>query len=127
MARKVKLSLKKEKALLKRLTSRTLKDDDYSLLAGIVEESIDSGSSPPRPMTDLPREKGRELVGRILSKSIIEDDYGLLADVVESHISLCTALKEKNATIRKLQHMLFGAPTEKASTIIPGLRRWPVP
>ncbi len=74
-------------------------------------------------MTDLPREKGRELVGRILSKSIIEDDYGLLADVVESHISLCTALKEKNATIRKLQHMLFGAPTEKASNIIPELKK----
>jgi len=74
-------------------------------------------------MTDLPFEEGRELVGRILSKSIIEDDYGLLAEVVESHMSLCTALKEKNATIRKLQHMLFGAPTEKASTIIPELKK----
>jgi transposase len=78
-------------------------------------------------MTDLPLEKGRELVGRILSKSIIEDDYGLLAEVVESHMFLCTALKEKNATIRKLQHMLFGAPTEKTSTIIPELKRMTKP
>jgi len=48
MARKVKLSLKKEKALLKRLTSRTLKDDDYALLAGIVEESIELGIIPAK-------------------------------------------------------------------------------
>ncbi len=74
-------------------------------------------------MTDLPLEKGRELVGRLFLKSIIEDDYGLLAEVVESHMALCAALKEKNATIRKLQHMLFGAPTEKASTIIPELKK----
>lgn len=74
-------------------------------------------------MTDLAFEKGRELLGRLLSKGIIEDDYGLLAQVVESHMSICAALKEKNATIRKLQQMLFGAATEKASTIIPELKK----
>ncbi len=46
MARKVKLSLKKEKALLKRLLSKTLKDDDYGLLAKIMEESIELGIIP---------------------------------------------------------------------------------
>jgi transposase len=74
-------------------------------------------------MTDLAFEKGRELLDRLLSKVIVEDDYGLLAQIVESHMFVCEALKEKNATIRKLQHMLFGAATEKASTIIPELKR----
>jgi len=48
MARKVKVSRKKEKALPKRLTSRTLKDDDYALLAEIVEESIELGIIPAK-------------------------------------------------------------------------------
>ena len=74
-------------------------------------------------MTDLAFDKGRELLGRLLSKVIVEDDYGLLAQIVESHMFVCAALKEKNATIRKLQHMLFGAATEKASTIIPELKK----
>ena len=74
-------------------------------------------------MTDLAFEKGRELLDRLLSKVIVEDDYGLLAQIVESHMFVCAALKEKNATIRKLQHMLFGAATEKASTIIPELKK----
>jgi hypothetical protein len=78
-------------------------------------------------MTDLPFEKGRALVGRLFLKAIADDDYGLLAEVVESHMSLCAALKEKNATIGKLQHMLFGAPTEKASNIIPELKKMTKP
>ena len=123
MAHKVKVSRKKEKALRKRLLSKTLTDDDYELLIEIVKESIESGSSPRRPMTDLAFDKGRELLGRLLSKVIVEDDYGLLAQIVASHMFVCAALKEKNATIRKLQHMLFGAATEKASKIIPELKK----
>ena len=46
MADKLKVSRKKEKALLKRLQSKTLTDDDYELLAAIVQESIELGIIP---------------------------------------------------------------------------------
>ena len=48
MAHKVKVSRKKEKALQKRLLSKTLTDDDYELLIEIVKESIELGIIPAK-------------------------------------------------------------------------------
>jgi hypothetical protein len=48
MAHKVKVSRKKEKALRKRLLSKTLTDDDYELLVEIVKESIELGIIPSK-------------------------------------------------------------------------------
>jgi hypothetical protein len=48
MAYKMKVSRKKEKALRKRLLSKTLTDDDYELLVEIVKESIELGIIPSK-------------------------------------------------------------------------------
>jgi hypothetical protein len=47
MAYKMKVSRKKEKALRKRLLSKTL-TDDYELLVEIVKESIELGIIPSK-------------------------------------------------------------------------------
>jgi hypothetical protein len=48
MAKKLKLTRKKEMALRKRLLSKTLTDDDYELLIEIVKESIELGIIPKK-------------------------------------------------------------------------------
>lgn len=68
-----------------------------------------------------------ELFGRFDTDALMKEDRPVVRAMMEGYVLLVRALKEKNATIRKLQHMLFGAATEKASNIIPELKRMTKP
>lgn len=59
-----------------------------------------------------------EILRRIEAKELRADDYDKIRALIESYVSLFLAVGDKNTTIRRLRQMLFGAKTEKTSTVL---------
>jgi transposase len=60
----------------------------------------------------------KELCARIDESSLAEGDRILIKAVIAHHVAIGHALHKKTATIKKLLKMIFGAPTEKAETVL---------
>ena len=78
-------------------------------------------------MTELTFAQGKDLIGRLTATHDYRGRLWSSCPPCESHLSLCAALKEKHTTITRLRRMIFGPPTEKASTIIPELKKMTKP
>jgi transposase len=59
-----------------------------------------------------------EILRRIEAKELRADDYDKIRALIESYVGLFLAVGDKNTTIRRLRQMLFGAKTEKTSTVL---------
>jgi transposase len=59
-----------------------------------------------------------DILRRAESKQFRDEDYDVTMTVVRSYIHLIGLLKDKNASIGRLQKMLFGAKTEKTAAVI---------
>ena len=69
-------------------------------------------------MKDLSPGKVEDLFQRFDSNTLTEEDRGTVRVMMEGFVLLQNALKEKTGAIANLLKMIFGAPTEKAHTVL---------
>jgi transposase len=63
------------------------------------------------------------ICARVVASPLPGQDRALITSVLRDHLRLGQAFIEKSSTITRLLRMIFGAKTEKAETIIPGLKK----
>jgi len=67
---------------------------------------------------ELSQEEREALLQRLQSRELQDSDYQLIAAMVETIDLLSRALEQKNISIKRLRHMIFGAKTEKTANVL---------
>ena len=71
-----------------------------------------------RPVVELTAEEMEGLIQRLDTEKLRDDDLPTIKAIIKSYLLVTQALQEKKASIKKLLRMIFGARTEKSSTVL---------
>jgi transposase len=67
---------------------------------------------------ELTPEEIEGLIKRLDTETLRDDDLPTIKAIIRAYLLVIQALQDKKATIKKLLRMIFGARTEKASTVL---------
>jgi len=71
-----------------------------------------------RPVTDLPMEELSAIVDRAKVAVLSETEHTQLRAAMETLVFLTQELQRKNASIKRLRHMLFGSQSERTEKVL---------
>ena len=72
----------------------------------------------PPEIIELDEKRLDEILNRAEAGEFTREDYVIVKKLIESYIGIKDLIGEKNASIRRLRKLLFGAATEKTSGVI---------
>lgn len=70
------------------------------------------------PAIDVSMDELEELFARLKAQGVEEKDTDLLRRIAESYLFVLNELGDRNATIRRLRQLIFGAKTEKTKDVV---------
>ena len=68
---------------------------------------------------ELKAPETRAFLNRVKDRALVEEDYELIEGTVTTLQCLSQAVEDKAASIKRLMHYIFGAPTETAKKVFP--------
>jgi transposase len=72
----------------------------------------------PTEFLEFTRQELDEFIGRMVTRQARDADYDMTAVMAESYFYLVEQIRLQCASLRRLRQMLFGARTEKTSTVL---------